>query len=306
MSKALCSLFALSSLVQTAWSSWPIQTFHTEPEFQPPILSINKTGAHLAEGLIVFTPEGSNDTAPMIFTDSGDLIWNGPAEDTTNLFVQSLDSRDVLTFWSGTGYNVGRGYGNVTVLDDTYSELCTVCPDFPVETTNGTSSGCALDLHESFITPRGTMLATVVNVTTADLSPIGGPEVGWVFDTMFLEIDIKTQEILFQWSPLQAGIPINSTKLPLLGTGTSKANPFDWSHMNSVETLGDGYLANSRHCWSTYAINRDGEVEWTIEGSTGGDFTLPDDVGFVSNPLMLYLPLIFLTCLLSSPHSVPS
>ncbi|KAG9506478.1 hypothetical protein J7337_000009 [Fusarium musae] len=143
-------------------------------------------------------------------------------------------------------------------------------------TTDGSVTGCSsLDLHESFVTTRGTILCTAVNVTNADLTSIGGPSDGWVFDTMVLEIDIKTNDILFMWSPLKAGIPINSTKLSLSSSGTSQSNPFDWFHMNSVTTLKDGYLANSRHTWTSYALDSKGKLQWSLEGSNGGDFSLP-------------------------------
>jgi len=285
---ALWSLFALHTLCQN--STNPIfQTFKTEPTFKPPVFTIDKSGAELADGLIVFTPIEAQDSAPMLMTDCGDLVWNGPNVPSTNLFVQPLDGQPVLSYWSGSASTLGIGYGNVTILDDQYNELYTLCPDLPVLTPNGTRTGCTLDLHESSITDRGTILVTVMNITKADLTSVGGPKEGWIYDSFFLELDIKTQDIVFQWSPLAAGIPINSTNLPLLNTGGSVSNPFDWFHLNSVQAVGDGYLVNSRNTWSTYAVNADGKVEWVIQGSTGGDFKLGDGVHFVSIPDHLFI-----------------
>lgn len=278
---ALWCLFTLR-----VWSQ-AVQTFITEPTLQPPVFAVNKSGAPLGDGLIVITPVQipKPDSAPMLMTDSGDLVWNGPIAPSTSLSVQYLYGRPVLVYWSGLPFTVGIGYGNITIVDDQYNVLYTVCPDFPVLTTTGMNTGCTLDLHEATITDRGTLLVTVLNVTNADLTSVGGPKNGWLFDSLFLEVDIFSQKIVFQWSPFQAGIPLNSTHMPIFATGTSQADPFDWFHMNSIQRLGDGYLVNSRHTWATYFVNCDGKVEWVIEGSHGGDFKLGEGVSFVSNPI---------------------
>jgi len=297
ISIALWSLFTIGALGQTNSSkpqtdSSNFQTFITEPQFNPPVFAVNKSGSELAGGLIVFTPVQvtNQDSAPMLMTDEGELVWNGPMQTSTNLFVQTLYGQPVLSYWSGEiVIPIGLGYGNVTILDDQYNVLFTVCPDFPVLTATGPLTGCTLDLHESAITDRGTLLVIVTNVTEADLTPVGGPKDGWLYENIFLEVDIKTQNILFQWSPLAAGIPLNSTNLPLLDTGKSPSDPFDWFHMNSIQAIGDAYLVDSRHTWSTYAINGNGEILWTIEGSKGGDFKLGDGVRFVSISICLLL-----------------
>lgn len=277
----LLSLFfaALATTQSSMVEAQSSQAFVTAPELYAPVLSVNKSGGELANGLLLMT---SGEQGPLLMTDSGDLVWNVPEVQATNLFVQSLDDKPILTYWSGTGSNLGRGYGQVNILDTTYTRIYTICPNLTLVQTTGPSTGCALDLHESFVTTRGTILCTAVNVTTTDLTSVGGPKVGWVYDSMFLEIDIKTNKILFMWSPLAAGIPINSTKQTLSSTGASQSNPFDWFHMNSVTTTKSGYLVNSRHTWSSYGLDSSGKVQWTLDGSTGGDFTLPKAANFVS------------------------
>jgi hypothetical protein len=269
---------ALATAQSSTSEALSSQTFVSAPELYAPVLSVNKSGGELANGLLLMTT--AND-GPLLMTDSCDLVWNGPEKQTTNLFVQSLDGERVLTYWTGTGSNIGRGYGQVNILDTTYTQIYTICPNLSLMTTTGLSTGCVLDLHESLVTTRGTILCTAVNVTTADLTSLGGPRVGWVYDTLFLEIDIKTNEVMFLWSPLAAGIPINSTKQVLSSAGTSQSRPFDWFHMNSVTALNNGYLVNSRHTWSAYAVDSSGRVQWTLEGSTGGDFSLPAVANFV-------------------------
>lgn len=113
-----------------------------------------------------------------------------------------------------------------------------------------------------------------------------GPSDGWVYDTKFLEIDIATQDIVFEWSAIEAGIPFNLSKTRpvggMAGNGTSQSSPWDWFHTNSVQSVGDKYLVNSRHCWSTFMLDSTGKVEWYIDGSDGGDFKLDSDNLFVS------------------------
>lgn len=276
---------------------WPYQTFVTEPTFHPPILDIQKSGEPLAEGLIFFTPADGNTSnlnakevaTGMIITDEGELVWNGPViKPETNLFVQELDGQSVLTHWSGVGSNVGHGYGKVTIVDEKYNTLYEVCPELDFTTPKGLKFPCYADLHESFITEEGTILVTAVNTTQIDLSSVGGPVDGWVFDDWFYEIDIKTNETLFRWSALEAGVSLGLSKVDLAsdnaGNGTAQTNPWDWFHMNAIQRIGDKYLVNSRHCWTTFLIDRDGNIEWQLDGSTGGDFKLPYSDLFVRFP----------------------
>ncbi|PQE21492.1 Arylsulfotransferase ASST protein [Rutstroemia sp. NJR-2017a BBW] len=127
------------------------------------------------------------------------------------------------------------------------------------------------------------MIISVANITIFDLSPINGPTEGWVYDSQFYEVDIKTNEILFRWSSVESGIPITYTKLAL-GEGTAgngtRDSPFDWFHVNAISSAGDGYLVNSRHCWTTWMLDEAGTIQWKIEGNNTeslSDFTLPTD-----------------------------
>jgi hypothetical protein len=92
------------------------------------------------------------------------------------------------------------------------------------------------------------------------------PPMAWVGNSLFFEIDIKTQRVLFSWSAL-AHVPITDSQLPLYNpamntTFGSASNPWDYFHVNSVESVGDGYLVNGRHVWTSYMLNRTGGVEW--------------------------------------------
>lgn len=278
---------------------WPYQVYKSSP-FTPPKLEITTKGQSLAPGLLFITPsdgstiQATKDTAPLIMTDTGQLVWNGPMVTANNLRVASYHGNPILTYWtgsSGSAAKVGHGYGNVTFLDNTYNEILVVCPQLGLLTSDNSKYPCEADLHESFVTDRNTLLVTAYNVTETDLSSIGGPSDGWVLDCLFFELDPKNGSILFRWSALEH-IPVNETKLRLAGSeGLSQSSPFDWFHINSVVNLGDRFLVNSRHLWATYLITAKGDIEWTLQGDTGGDFgTLPQNGKFVSKSV--FTPLL--------------
>lgn len=268
-----------SRVVNGSGSIWPYQVFRSAT-FNPPQLQVTANGEHLAPGLLFFAPtdftpvNATQDQAPLIMTDTGQLVWNGPNLDATNFRVTSYEGKVILTFWSGlstAGANVGHGYGNVTFLDSSYTEILTVCPKLGLVTPDNKNYPCEIDFHESYVTDRDTILVTAYNVTATDLSPIGGPENGWVFDCLFFEINPKDGSILFRWSALDH-IPVSVSKLPLRNAGKNQSQPFDYFHINSVVNIGHNYLVNSRHAWTTYLVSATGDIVWTIQGDTGGDF----------------------------------
>lgn len=288
------------SVNDTSIETWPYQVFKSSP-FQPPSLDITRNGQPLAPGLLIFSPwqipgdDAAKESAPLIMTDDGQLVWNGENNVTFNLRVATYQNASILTFWTGIidpDPNFGFGYGNVTFLDTSYHRILTVCPQLGLVTPDGVKHQCEADLHKFFITNRGTLLVIAYNITQADLSPIGGPTNGWIGNSLFYELDPKNGKILFQWSAIDH-VPINETKNPLAGRGFNQSAPFDYFHINPVVNIGtDGYLIGSRHSWTTYLLNATGDMEWVLQGDTGGDFgALPENGKFVS--------------LLSHPSAVP-
>lgn len=144
--------------------------------------------------------------------------------------------------------------------------------DLPVVPIPGTfiSQPCLLDSHESRITSRGTLLASVRNVTQADLSAQGGATDGYLLDSQFYEINITTQEVILRWSAYE-----HNDQLDMLSLSATKPDkksnprlPWDYFHMNSIydvpEPLG-GYLVSSRYLSSAIKLDREGNVEWYLE-----------------------------------------
>ena len=183
-----------------------------------------------------------------------------------------------MTFTRGVstaGGNVGHGYTNVSFVDTSYDYKYVLCPNFNLTIPGDASYECQADIHESFITDRNTLLVSAYNATPADLSAFNGSANGWVFDCLFFEIEPRTGEILFRWSALEH-VSLSESHEPLLQSGNAAA-PWDFFHINSVVNVGDHYLVNSRHTWTVYYLDSQGNVDWRLKGDTGGDFgTLPE------------------------------
>ena len=278
-------------VVKGPGETWPYQVYKSAP-FHPPEMEITTNGRPLAPGLLFIAPsdtssfEAIRNTGPLIMTDTGQLVWSGPSIEANNFRVASYEGSSILTYWSGsstTAANIGHGYGNVTFLDATYKEILNVCPHFGLSTTDNATYPCEADFHESYVTDRNTLLVTAYNVTATDLSSIGGPVNGWVFDCLFFELDPRNGDILFRWSALEH-VSVNDTKLDVADhIGFSQSHPFDFFHINSVVNIGNQFLVNSRHFWATYLITTEGDIVWTLQGDTGGDFgILPANGHFVS------------------------
>lgn len=270
---------------------WPSQYYVTE-DFTAPDMKVVQNG-DTASGYLFLTPAGNGTTvnAPVIMTDSNELIWRGPAGGYVynNFKVQQLHDVPVLTSWHGnSSATFGHGYGAISIWDDSYTELYKVCPPgLGLVAPSNTKYDCYLDMHESYLTDQGTIIASAYNVTQKDLTSVGGPSNGWIFDSLFYEIDLVTEEVLFRWRSLdhQPRIPITTSQDPLklfgLEFGATEIFPWDYFHINSVQPLSDGYLVNSRHTYSMYKVSKTtGNVEWTLSGLDGGDFTLGPDIYF--------------------------
>jgi hypothetical protein len=131
------------------------------------------------------------------------------------------------------------------------------------------------------------MLVTAINVTKFDLTSIGGPEDGWIADSLFYEIDVKTNEVLFRWSSLAHldEIPLEDVVqfYPLDDLGTNQTYPYGYFHINAVDKFQDGsYLISSRFYCSIFKISANGSVEWTLQVSP---FTHPSVVSIARDVL---------------------
>ncbi|KAJ5459381.1 hypothetical protein N7530_011325 [Penicillium desertorum] len=279
---ALCGLQATLAVAEN--TTWPWQTFKSSP-YEPPSLKISKSGP-TSPGYLFFDQSwDAHQYSVFIMSDKNELVWQSPRGDLKGFRVQKLDGKPVLTYFNGLGVPepFGWGYGIIQVLDESYQSIYNVS----VTNDNYKSLGSIdsssfvswIDMHENTMTPDGTMLVTGYNVTQADLSSVGGPKNGWIADSLFYEIDVKTNEILFRWSALDHidQIPLEHVQpfYPIRDWGRNSSYPYGYFHINSVDKFQDGtYIISSRYYCSLFKIAKDGSVDWTLQGQTGGDFNL--------------------------------
>lgn len=254
-------------------ASWPFQSFQTA-NFHPPNLKVAKSGA-TAPGYLFFAPTGAleYDVAPLIMTDSNELIWQGPTGQAFNFGVHRYRGKPVLAYWNGTVFRepVGRGSGSIHILDHTYQEIAVVSLyDGVFLTLNGASNTSNVDLHEIYVTDRNTVLVTANNVTQANLQSVGGPKSGWVVDSLVYEIDIETNEILFRWRALDhlQEIPFTASVYPLGSEGfdgTKQSKAWGYFHINAAKLYDGGYIVSSRYLCAAIALDGEGNVRWRLQ-----------------------------------------
>ncbi|KAI1088695.1 ASST-domain-containing protein [Rostrohypoxylon terebratum] len=271
--------------------SWPWQTYKSNP-VEPPSLNITKYGP-TSPGYLFFDQNGryAHNYSLFIMSDDNELVWQSTIGDYAAFRTQTFEGKPVLTFFNGISLPepYGWGHGIIQILDDSYTSIYNVSltaaeegfVTIPELDPNQLVS--YLDMHESKITAEDTILVTAYNVTPYDLSSVGGPADGWVADSVFYELDIKTNEILFKWSALEHvdQVPISDVVqfYPVADYGKNQSLPYGYFHINSIEKFKDGsYLVSSRYFCSVFKIAKDGNVEWTLQGESGGDFELGENL----------------------------
>ncbi|PYH97317.1 hypothetical protein BO71DRAFT_347415 [Aspergillus ellipticus CBS 707.79] len=228
-------------------------------DYESPVVQISEWDSGCDQRYTFFAPRGDSvaQPGPMILDSKGELVWMKHNWEVTQDFkVQRYQNTDYLTYWEG-GETEGRGYGSWYMLDSTYTQRYVISPV-------GNYGG---DLHEFQITPEGTALVTIYDPVPADLTPIGGPELGWIYDGLFQEIDIVTGGLLFEWRASEH-FPVNSTYDNLKKQGRTRGFAFDFFHINSVDKDDDGnYIVSARHTHSVSCIDKNsGQVLWTLGG----------------------------------------
>lgn len=201
-------------------SGWPLQVFVTEPDIQPPVFDINKTGT-TASGYIFMDTNtngvSSGNLVATIIDDDGELVWSAGYSDTSNAEFQTYNDQDVITYWDGEiSGEIGRGYGKVVVLDTSYEILYNVTLTEGIYAAGDTYASY-IDAHEALISSDNTMLVTVYNTTQADLTSVGYGTAGWILDSLIFELDIETSEVLWSWSAAEHSdqIPFTDSHEPI-------------------------------------------------------------------------------------------
>jgi hypothetical protein len=242
-------------------------------DLQPTPITVLQSKPDHARGLIFVapktTPAPGLQQGPEIVDELGRPVWFQAVPDgeqATDFRVQSYRGADVLTWWHGQS-QPGHGQGAGVIVDRSYQVLATV----------KAGNDLAADLHEFRLTPRGTALITIYHQVPRDLSPVGGPADGAVFEGVVQEIDVASGRVLFEWHSLDhVGLDESQAPVP-----TTAGAVYDYFHVNAVSLDVDGdLLVDARNTWTFYKIDRrSGEILSRVGGKKT-DFTLGPGAAF--------------------------
>jgi hypothetical protein len=246
----------------------PAQHFQSRPDLQPPVITMTKVASDVDGGYIFLAPKKEvAQSGPMIIDGSGELVWFHPLDThaVADFRAQTYDGKPVLTWWRGKA-TLGVGDGYYVIMDDSYHQIATV--------TAG--NGLTGDIHEFLITPQNTALITVYNRLPRDLSSIGGPKQGWIWDGIVQEIDIATGRVLFEWhSADEVAVTESYAKPPTASAKGPTASTYDYFHINSIDLEPNGnLLISARNTRAVYEIKRsEGKIAWRLGGKKS-DFVM--------------------------------
>ena len=247
----------------------PTQHFRSRPDLRPPIVKIRVPARRTAPGYVFLAPKMAVAQAgPMIMDNRGQLVWFHPLKLTkgvTDFRAQRYRGKPVLTWWRGKLSNVGVGSGWYTIYDTSYRQVEEVRP----------GNGLVGDVHEFRLTSRDTALMTIYHRRHVDLTAIGGPKDGLIWDGIVQEVDIPTGRVLFEWhSYPQIGVQESYSTPPPKHLGT-KPFPYDYIHLNSIDEEPNGnLLVSGRNTHAVYEVSRrTGKVLWRLGGKKS-DFRL--------------------------------
>ncbi|HXW58482.1 MAG TPA: arylsulfotransferase family protein [Solirubrobacteraceae bacterium] len=236
-----------------------MQHFHTLPNLLAPSLQVTARSPATAPGDMFAAPYGGpGPSGPMIFEESGNLVWFHPLAhgiESTNFQVQQDDGQPVLTWWQGVIPPQGFGEGEEIIANSSYQQIGRVLA----------GNGYRADLHEFHLTAQNTAVLTVFNPIYCNLSQWGGPQGAAVTDSVFQEVDLKTGLVRREWHSLDH-VPLSASYSSAV-TATREW-PFDYFHLNSIDQLANGStLISARNTWALYYLStQTGQVTTSIGG----------------------------------------
>jgi hypothetical protein len=242
-----------------------IHVFRSRPDLHPAAASVAGSfgpGSHLFLG-----PKDIHGAqgGPLIVDSHGQPVFFRPVTRwATNVRVQQYRGEPVVTWWEGVVDKQGYGRGEGVIVDRSYNEVARI------RAVNGHTA----DLHEFLLTPEGTALITCrPPIVHADVSAIGGPRHGTVYESIVQEIDVRTGRLVFEWRGLD--------HVSVAETYRAAGGVVDYLHVNSIQPLADGHLLiSARNTWALYKIHRrTGTVIWRLGGKRS-DFAVPREARF--------------------------
>lgn len=98
-----------------------------------------------------------------------------------------------------------------------------------------------------------------------------GRENGFIWDCIFQELDVSTNQLLFEWRASDHFTPADMTIDGWSEWTGTEDDPYDWFHLNSVEKDSRGnYLVSARYLNGlTYIAGFTGDIIWNLGGKLG-------------------------------------
>lgn len=239
----------------------PTQHFRSRPDLKPPPVRIVTAAKKSAPGYVFLAPKMKVlQAGPMILDNRGQVVWFRPLDThgVSDFRAQRYRGEPVLTWWRGRA-PMGVGTGRYVIFNDTYHRIAEV----------RAGHGLAGDIHDFIITRRNTALFPIYHQLPVDLTSVGGPKDGRIFDGIFQEVNIRTGRVLFEWHSWPAvGLDESYAPAPKPPTDGKRAPPYDYFHINSVELERNGnYLISARNTHAVYEIDgKTGKILWRLGG----------------------------------------
>ncbi|BBX75501.1 aryl-sulfate sulfotransferase [Mycobacterium shinjukuense] len=210
---------------------------------------------------------GSRPAVLVVADKAGNVVWQRelPAGQTAgNLRVQSYQGKPVLTWWQGLKRG-SHGLGASYIADAHYNVIATLTP----------GSALSSDIHEFRLTSDGRALITCYQEVSADLTALGGPNDGRIYNCIAAVVDVATKKTLFLWDA-RSHVPVSDS--PAKYSAGQVLDPY---HMNSIALDPAGNLVISMRAMSTvFNVDpRTGAINWQL-GGKHSTFELGDGVEF--------------------------
>jgi Arylsulfotransferase (ASST) len=236
------------------------QSFYSRPELRPPDVMVSTKAQTATGGDLFLAPySGIGQYGPMILGEHGELIWfkslSPAGTRAANFRVQEYEGKPALTWWQDPLDADGSKTAGEVIANSSYQTIAVV----------RAGNGYQPDLHEFQITPQDTAWITVYDAIDCNLSSVGGPKDGAVADTLLQEVDLKTDLVMYEWHSLDH-VPLSNSYASAVPT--SRGEPFDYFHINSIDTeLNGDLLVDSRNTWAAYDVDpKTGQVRWELGG----------------------------------------
>ncbi|TRM57804.1 ASST-domain-containing protein [Schizophyllum amplum] len=259
----------------------PTQQFVAATDYKPVQLNYqlplnDSTAGLISSGLLFFSPQGGDveQAGPLIIKQDGTVVWSGAEYAAPSFHIEEYKGEDHIILWKGDFQVGGFGYGNWLVLNNKYEVVANY-------TTVGLLNDTLSDLHDSHIYEGDLATMTAYLPQPYDLSPYGGPSDGFIASAVVQEINITTNEVLFNWDSIDHVDPADCYFDLPAGAGANYSTPWDYFHINAIDKDEAGnYLLSSRYCHTLFYVDGfSGDIIWRL-GGKNSSFTMGEGTDF--------------------------